>query len=1382
MAQETLVVKVVPDDAPAPEPSTAPSPDRARSSSDLPVLGKSPTFPRRPLPPRPDRRRSLRSDSSLGAASDLMWADDDDDDEEEAAWSGHASGQVSETRGGADHKLLSASKQRSSRKRPERAGWWTAHKKTRNVIRRRVTRFLDAAAPQTFLFLVLLVALFLTDAVAFVSAPDAVDTPVAWTMLGALVVFSAELALNCACRDDYPWSFYFWMDALGTFSLVADVPFLSQGWLPDGAEIGTTLRVSRAAKFGARASKDGARLVRFVRSVATLRLLRPWTASLRDSRGIRDENSNFRRKTSTGKIAADLDESMSKSVAVVVLLTILAAPFLLWDDSDTIPAAYHSSLAAVSSDDVTPSARVADAVAGGFFEFFSESERKPVALAFAGNVWRWTETYPRSRRSNDRLVLRSGDCGAEAFAETDANEIEIDVTGANASISSPCVALELDIALVNKWTAMLNIGMVVFVIVELVLVSALLTMVTTKLVVTPLERIFGNIKKNMDALFVTFGPSSSGGETRGETGARRASADGKERTPPDSGDGLDAMEAAIDKMARLVRHVAGSNAQGAHMFREYVDDENVDENTRAWLMDMNAGGEGKTPKKDGFLTRSKTVLTPSKSMGARVFERSLTPPRNTPGGSPMGTLKPSLSSRPSLGTPPRSSPAISRRGSRALAPVSLTRSFDAAAGVAGVVTNDGPARKGLTLTTHDDAMDGPGVKNAFFGTKKTLISVDDDDKNASDPDGSVARRLGRSPSFESEGFDREEDEFEFENDIDFLDDQGTPLKAGPELQLRQARARARVRAQGAAAAVASARASGVLLPGTLDHRLIDTWAFDVLAMSSEEARAYVLMMFGSLGLLRLHDEELEEADLASRENLPSKRNQAKASLDAETAASEGFCSPKTVWNFLERLEGGYRRNAYHNFQHAVDVTHTVYRYVVLTEPRTHVTQTEKFSLMVAALAHDLDHPGVSNAFLVNTRDPLATVYNDSSVLENAHVAALYNLIRTRQMREGATRGAMDDDDDAAAPDAEDQANVFALLDDDLYREVRATIIAAVLHTDMSHHFKMVSQMEVFYELHSEGIKANTRRVRRGIMVDCIYQKEDDRRFILCVLLHAADIGNPVKPLKTYGKWANRVLSEFFAQGDLEKTRGMPVSAMMDATTTNAAMSQINFMEFVVAPLYANFTRLFPEARELVTHLIENRVHFQRALERELDGEETFSGEETRRNADDTIRGDKDAERRFAESGGARAARAGEGKSFAEREADKHATRARFKALVEKHDFKARLESESTFADFAERSAFETLMRDAPRNVNVRLARLPPSPRAAPDDTEPGLAGFEPDASPGFGSSANARRTLLAAAAAGVRDAALNVGASAKKLRRPSGKADGLGARSPPRAT
>ena len=302
------------------------------------------------------------------------------------------------------------------------------------------------------------------------------------------------------------------------------------------------------------------------------------------------------------------------------------------------------------------------------------------------------------------------------------------------------------------------------------------------------------------------------------------------------------------------------------------------------------------------------------------------------------------------------------------------------------------------------------------------------------------------------------------------------------------------------------------------------------------------------------------------------------------------------------------------------MTHTVYRYIVLTEPRTHVTPVEKFSLMIAALSHDLDHPGVNNAFLVNTKDALATVYNDSSVLENSHIARLYNLIDTRQTRQARAQARRrdrerlkranghhehddDDDDDASGAEEEhpDEANVFELLDDELYREVRKMIIACVLHTDMSHHFKMVSQMEVFYEVHSEGIRANTRRVNRGITVECIYVEPEDRLFVLQVMLHAADISNPVKPLATYGKWAENVLREFFAQGDQERALGMDVSPMMDAAATNAAMSQINFIEFVVAPLYASFVRLFPETSRLVAHLVANRMHYQAVLERELEG-------------------------------------------------------------------------------------------------------------------------------------------------------------------------------------
>ena len=53
---------------------------------------------------------------------------------------------------------------------------------------------------------------------------------------------------------------------------------------------------------------------------------------------------------------------------------------------------------------------------------------------------------------------------------------------------------------------------------------------------------------------------------------------------------------------------------------------------------------------------------------------------------------------------------------------------------------------------------------------------------------------------------------------------------------------------------------------------------------------------------------------------------------------------------------------------------------------------EIFSLLFASLVHDIGHKGVNNSFLVQTRDPLAIIYNDFSVLENMHAAKTFELL------------------------------------------------------------------------------------------------------------------------------------------------------------------------------------------------------------------------------------------------------------------------------------------------------------------------------------------------------------------------------------------------------
>ena len=52
-----------------------------------------------------------------------------------------------------------------------------------------------------------------------------------------------------------------------------------------------------------------------------------------------------------------------------------------------------------------------------------------------------------------------------------------------------------------------------------------------------------------------------------------------------------------------------------------------------------------------------------------------------------------------------------------------------------------------------------------------------------------------------------------------------------------------------------------------------------------------------------------------------------------------------------------------------------------------LTHVEYFALIVSALCHDLEHPGVNNPFLVSSRSDLATLYNDRSASADARLAA-----------------------------------------------------------------------------------------------------------------------------------------------------------------------------------------------------------------------------------------------------------------------------------------------------------------------------------------------------------------------------------------------------------
>jgi high affinity cGMP-specific 3',5'-cyclic phosphodiesterase 9 len=311
----------------------------------------------------------------------------------------------------------------------------------------------------------------------------------------------------------------------------------------------------------------------------------------------------------------------------------------------------------------------------------------------------------------------------------------------------------------------------------------------------------------------------------------------------------------------------------------------------------------------------------------------------------------------------------------------------------------------------------------------------------------------------------------------------------------------------------------------IDPELIDSWNLNILDLSDS----------GSLELLAYIFYESKQAD-----------------------AVNWVLSRERFAKFIKTLRHKYLKNPYHTWEHAVDVTHTLYRFMNLTKARHFLKLTDRFSLLFAALAHDAAHPGVNNQFLTETSDPLALKYNDRSPLENMHCSILFEMA-------------------ASDPDL----NIFADLSIEKYRESRKVIIEAILKTDNSQHFQMVKDMQLLYQTNKEVIDQGSYKSRD------LFKKNDYRALFCNVLLHQADVSNVSKPWNICQRWTNLVMEEFFQQGDKEKKLGITVQMLNDRDKVNIPQSQVGFIEFIISPLFAASLALWPGLKQCSEQVVEN---------------------------------------------------------------------------------------------------------------------------------------------------------------------------------------------------
>ncbi|XP_029798137.1 cAMP-specific 3',5'-cyclic phosphodiesterase 4D isoform X2 [Suricata suricatta] len=235
------------------------------------------------------------------------------------------------------------------------------------------------------------------------------------------------------------------------------------------------------------------------------------------------------------------------------------------------------------------------------------------------------------------------------------------------------------------------------------------------------------------------------------------------------------------------------------------------------------------------------------------------------------------------------------------------------------------------------------------------------------------------------------------------------------------------------------------------------------------------------------------------------------------------------------------------------IMHTIFQAVF--------TDLEILAAIFASAIHDVDHPGVSNQFLINTNSELALMYNDSSVLENHHLAVGFKLLQ------------------------EENCDIFQNLTKKQRQSLRKMVIDIVLATDMSKHMNLLADLKTMVE---------TKKVTSSGVL--LLDNYSDRIQVLQNMVHCADLSNPTKPLQLYRQWTDRIMEEFFRQGDRERERGMEISPMCDKHNASVEKSQVGFIDYIVHPLWETWADLVhPDAQDILDTLEDNREWYQSTI-------------------------------------------------------------------------------------------------------------------------------------------------------------------------------------------
>ena len=273
--------------------------------------------------------------------------------------------------------------------------------------------------------------------------------------------------------------------------------------------------------------------------------------------------------------------------------------------------------------------------------------------------------------------------------------------------------------------------------------------------------------------------------------------------------------------------------------------------------------------------------------------------------------------------------------------------------------------------------------------------------------------------------------------------------------------------------------------------------------------------------------------------------------------------------FLIAVSNQYKPEVlYHNCLHGTDVTQSCYIFFTYSNAEK-IAQTnvlDLLSIFIAALGHDIAHPGLTNTFHINDSTEIAITYNDISVLENFHASTLFKTIRRSE------------------------TNIFEKLTSIDYKIIRKRIISEILATDMTLHGKVLSLIKSKMVYNEED-----KTYRLNLLSGDEKTRSDEQQNLLDFMIHLADLAHNTRLFNISIKWVELLSEEFWRQGDLEKEHNLPISFLCDRESVNVPQSQKGFISGFILSTYECLGNIFPALRFTYENANNNLKEWQKLL-------------------------------------------------------------------------------------------------------------------------------------------------------------------------------------------